>query len=241
MNSQRKAWGVMVGRTMAPLVIALLAALGLAAIAIAGPSERQSGKPTTGAEVEMALVGTWRLTSAPIIDQNGDVVGGLFGDDPVGKLTYTPEGDVWALRWCGGPDRSDEPDLVHWVRSRFASAQGESSTMWSGPRIRRSRARNWSATTRCVVIGSFSAAQWARPTRPKHDGAALGRHRCDEPQGSATVAWTRCKGHQNCRIEFARASGKPNSASWSRQARVRANKLGPGMGPRREFGWEARA
>ena len=87
------------------MVTALVVALGLAAIALAGAAKDQSGKPETRAEVEKALVGTWRLTSFPITDQNGDVVGSLYGDDPVAKVNYTPEGEMWAF--VGARDRTD--------------------------------------------------------------------------------------------------------------------------------------
>jgi hypothetical protein len=76
---------------------ALLVALGLATLAMASAASSKSAKPETRAEVQKALIGTWRLTSFPITDPNGDVVGSLYGDDPVGKVTYTPEGDIWTI------------------------------------------------------------------------------------------------------------------------------------------------
>jgi Lipocalin-like domain len=97
MNSQDIIRRATIGRTTALLGVALLIALGLAALAIASSTGSLSQKPETRAEVERALIGTWRLTSFPVTDQNGDVVGGLYGDDPVAKLTYTPQGDVWAF------------------------------------------------------------------------------------------------------------------------------------------------
>ena len=105
-----------IGRTTALLVTALLVALGLAAIALAGASNGQSGKPKTRAEVERALVGTWRLTSFPITDQNGDVAGSVYGDDPVAKVIYTPEGDMWAF--VGARDRTD-PAQQRWYTGPF--------------------------------------------------------------------------------------------------------------------------
>ena len=77
MSPHSKTTRTTIGRTTALVIIALLVVLNLAAIASAGASEGQSGKPKTRAEVERALVGTWRLTSFPITDQNGNVVGSL--------------------------------------------------------------------------------------------------------------------------------------------------------------------
>lgn len=96
MNPQRRITRSTIGRATALLGAALLVALGLAAIAIAGPSKGQSAKPTTRAEVAQALVGTWRLTAFPITDQDGNVTHS-YSPQPAGKLTYTPQGDVWAL------------------------------------------------------------------------------------------------------------------------------------------------
>ena len=127
MNPQSKITSTTIGRAAALLVTALLVALGLAAIAIAGASKGQSGKPETRAEVERALVGTWRLTSFPITDQNGDVVGSLYGDDPVAKVTYTPQGDMWAF--VGARDRTDPISSSGTRgRSRFARERTRSST-----------------------------------------------------------------------------------------------------------------
>ena len=86
MNPQRKITRSTIGRTTALLGVALLVALGLAAIAIAGASKGQSAKPTTRAEVEQALVGTWRLTAFPITDQDGNVTDS-YSPQPAGKLT----------------------------------------------------------------------------------------------------------------------------------------------------------
>ena len=107
MNPRSKITKAALGRTTAVSAIAALVALGLAAIAIAGPSKDQSGKPKTRAEVERALIGTWRLTSFPVTDPTGAVVGSLYGDDPVAKVTYTPQGDFWAF--VGARDRSGAP------------------------------------------------------------------------------------------------------------------------------------
>jgi hypothetical protein len=118
MSPQSKVTIPTIGRSTAVvvMVIALLVALGAAAIATAGASKGQSGKPKTRAEVEKALVGNWRVTSFPITNQNGDVVGDLYGDDPVGKITYTAQGDVWAF--VGARDRTD-PSRALWYSGAF--------------------------------------------------------------------------------------------------------------------------
>ena len=127
MNPQGMIRRATIGRTTALLGVALLVALGLAAIAIASSTGGQSQKPETRAEVERALIGTWRLTSFPITDQNGDVVGSLYGDDPVAKLTYTPQGDVVGVRRLASQD-GPEPrsaELVHGdAQSARPSARG---------------------------------------------------------------------------------------------------------------------
>ena len=47
-------------------------------------------------ELPRAWVGTWRLASETLVDREGTVVGSLYSD-PVGRLTYTARGDVWAF------------------------------------------------------------------------------------------------------------------------------------------------
>ena len=107
-----------VGRTAPLSILALLIVFGLAAIAVAGGSQGQSAKPKTRGEVEKALVGTWVVRSFPVTDPNGDVVGSLYGDDPVGKVTYTPQGDVWAF--VGSRERtSASANQQNWYTGRL--------------------------------------------------------------------------------------------------------------------------
>src|SRR5215208_13687 len=75
MHPQSNIRGARIGRTAALLAVALLVALGLATLAMASAASSKSAKPETRAEVQKALIGTWRLTSFPITDPNGDVVG----------------------------------------------------------------------------------------------------------------------------------------------------------------------
>ena len=118
MNPRGIIRGATIRRTTALLGVALLVALGLAALALASSTGSQSKKPETRAEVERALIGTWRLTSFPVTDQNGDVVGSLYGDDPVAKVTYTPQGDVWAF--VGSRVRTGAtPDQQTWYTGKL--------------------------------------------------------------------------------------------------------------------------
>jgi hypothetical protein len=80
----------------------------LAAVILATVAHSEGTIPASAAERERApmakhrtaipkkWIGTWRLVSETLVDQNGTAVGSLF-TDAVGKLTYTPRGDVWAL------------------------------------------------------------------------------------------------------------------------------------------------
>jgi hypothetical protein len=64
------------------------------------------------------LIGTWRLTSFPVTDQNGEVVGSLYGDDPVAKVTYMPQGEMWAF--VGSRVRTGAtPDQQLWYTGPF--------------------------------------------------------------------------------------------------------------------------
>jgi hypothetical protein len=98
MNPQNNTSGASIGRRTGLGIIALVVALGLAAIAGAGgasatPADRPAAE--TRAAVAGKLVGTWRLKSALTHNQSGVV--GPFYTDPVGKLTYTQQGDMWAV------------------------------------------------------------------------------------------------------------------------------------------------
>jgi Lipocalin-like domain len=97
MKRQSNIRGAPIART-ALTVIALVVAFGLATIASAGAASAESADRAaakTRAKVADKLVGTWRLKSTQARDQSGNV--GPFYDDPVGKLTYTPRGEMWAL------------------------------------------------------------------------------------------------------------------------------------------------
>lgn len=93
---------------------AILIAVGLlvAGISLAGAS----GKGQSRTDVEKALTGTWRLTSTPIRDTSGNVVGSLY-KHPVGRLTYTRRGDVWAF--VGERDRTSASDPQLWYTGTF--------------------------------------------------------------------------------------------------------------------------
>jgi hypothetical protein len=86
------------GSLCSTLAAAILATVALSeATSPAAAVERERVPTAThGAAIPEKWVGTWRLVSETLVDQNGTAVGSLF-TDTVGKLTYTPRGDVWAL------------------------------------------------------------------------------------------------------------------------------------------------
>lgn len=56
-------------------------------------ARRAATKPPA---IPAKLVGTWRIVSETLVDQNGVPTTPAFVD-PVGKVTYTPRGDLWAI------------------------------------------------------------------------------------------------------------------------------------------------
>ena len=78
---------------------AVLAIVVISAATIPAASAQRELQPTAAhgtTAIPRRWVGTWRLISETLIDQDGNAVGSLF-NDAVGKLTYTRRGDVWAL------------------------------------------------------------------------------------------------------------------------------------------------
>jgi hypothetical protein len=67
------------------------------------------------AGIKHKFIGTWRLESENLRDENGNVIGSLY-EDAIGKLTYTPRGDVWAL--TGERERTGTEDAV-WYTGTF--------------------------------------------------------------------------------------------------------------------------
>ncbi len=77
------------------VVSAMVLAIGVAIPASAADNNaRTAAKPPPA--IPAKFVGTWRIVSEALVDQNGETVGALF-PDPVGKVTYTPRGDLWAI------------------------------------------------------------------------------------------------------------------------------------------------
>jgi Lipocalin-like domain len=70
----------------------LLAAIAFVVLVVA-PDAAAASKPPLAER----LVGTWRLVSFDLVDGSGNVVAQPMGSKPVGKLTYTTEGTMWAL------------------------------------------------------------------------------------------------------------------------------------------------
>jgi hypothetical protein len=86
------------GSLCSTLAVAILTAAALSEATIpASATERERVHTATErSAIPKRWIGTWRLVSETLVDQNGTPVGSLFADT-VGKLTYTPRGDVWAL------------------------------------------------------------------------------------------------------------------------------------------------
>jgi Lipocalin-like domain len=63
----------------------------------AQPAKSATRGRTQTAAIKARFIGTWRLRSESVHDANGNIVGHLFGENGVGKLTYTKRGDVWAF------------------------------------------------------------------------------------------------------------------------------------------------
>jgi hypothetical protein len=79
-------------------LVTLCLSSGLCATANAEPVDR--GGPATRSDVAEKFIGTWRLKWAVTRDETGNTQ--PFYADPVGKLTYTAQGDVWALTGSRG-------------------------------------------------------------------------------------------------------------------------------------------
>jgi hypothetical protein len=80
------------------LAAAILATVSLSEPTIPASAKERERAPAAKHQsaIPKKWIGTWRLVSETLVDQNGTATGSLF-TDPVGKLTYTPRGDVWAL------------------------------------------------------------------------------------------------------------------------------------------------
>jgi hypothetical protein len=75
--------------------VALATAVAVAIPASAAvPGARPPASPP--AAIPEKWVGTWRIVSENLVDENGATIGSAF-PDPVGKLTYTSRGDIWTI------------------------------------------------------------------------------------------------------------------------------------------------
>jgi hypothetical protein len=108
------------GKTLArprlTTVLALLACLCVGAVGVASASSSDPVDSKSPEDIEKKLIGTWRLSSTTIRDEEGKVTGSFY-KDPVGKLTYTRRGDVWAF--TGERDRTAPSALQLWYTGRF--------------------------------------------------------------------------------------------------------------------------
>lgn len=100
---------------LATAALAFTVAVGLP-LATAG-TDRSGGRTQAKAKakVERKLVGSWRLLSFVVRSAEG--LGHPFGQDAVGKLTYTPDGNIWALVARRDPPKN-LPDAL-WYTGTF--------------------------------------------------------------------------------------------------------------------------
>jgi hypothetical protein len=133
------------------IVIALIGALTVPLVGVVTSST--SGSTARERKVERRLVGTWRLVSVTSQDAAGRTVGRPYGDDPVGKLTYTRNRHVWALtagrdaprnvlpaQWYTGKFRVDlkQHRVIHAVQyATIAGYEGTDQPRWYRLRGRR--------------------------------------------------------------------------------------------------------
>jgi Lipocalin-like domain len=84
-------------RTRRSVLFGAALAAGIA-VTIPASAAPPAARPTATqpAAIPAKWVGTWRLVSENLEDQNGVTVGAIY-PDPVGKLTYTPRGDIWTI------------------------------------------------------------------------------------------------------------------------------------------------
>ena len=92
----------------------LVASTLLMAMAVTAPDSSRAAERSR-AQVTKALIGTWSLKSVAIVNQDGDAIGSPY-KDPVGKLTYTKRGDMWAF--VGERDRGT--GLETWYTGTFS-------------------------------------------------------------------------------------------------------------------------
>jgi hypothetical protein len=70
------------------------------------------------AKVKRQLLGSWRLVSFVVVDEQGTVIGRPYGREPAGKLTYTRAGDIWAHTGQAAPPRAAR--AANWYTGTFS-------------------------------------------------------------------------------------------------------------------------
>jgi len=116
--SERRDWGIMRGtaKWLAAAVglCGACIAVALSAAAAGAPSAAQQRQAE--AKIERQLVGSWRLLS--FTARSASEVTYPYGKDAVGKLTYTRDGNMWALVARRGPAKN-LPD-ANWYTGSFS-------------------------------------------------------------------------------------------------------------------------
>jgi hypothetical protein len=99
---------------VAALAVCVLA---LAAGSITGMSRARAPQAEApNAEVMRQLLGSWRLVDFVARDADGNIAAHLAGARPLGRLTYTSDGNVWAH--VGRRDRRPAPSEA-WYTGTF--------------------------------------------------------------------------------------------------------------------------
>jgi hypothetical protein len=70
--------------------------------------------------VAQQFIGTWKLKSATLIDEQGAVLGHPYGDSPGGRITYTCERQMWAH--VAGGTAAGPTGAVVWYTGTFRVA-----------------------------------------------------------------------------------------------------------------------
>jgi Lipocalin-like domain len=104
-----------------------------------------AGSDGSAVAVKRKLVGTWRLMSFVLVNEQGAIVGHPYGVDPAGKLTYTRDGNICAhtgqsaapkaaraANWYTGTFRIDAT-----ARAVVHRVQYSSIPDWEGTHLRR--------------------------------------------------------------------------------------------------------
>jgi hypothetical protein len=126
-------------------------------------------------DLRRELVGSWRLVSFEVRNANGSTVAYPFVEDAVGKLTYTADGNMWALA------RAKSSSAVLWYTGTFQidprrrtihhHVQHGSIAQWEGghqPRAFKLSGRRLTLSVRPTEPGGTTAVlKWRKSVRSR--------------------------------------------------------------------------